>query len=165
MVPVDDTHTIIVGWRFFSSVLDPDGQGDRGRVGLETIDFLGQVADRPYAERQRQPGDYDAQVSQRPIAIHALEHLASSDRGVAMLRRLIHREIRCHGAGEPPRTLPARRPLATFTQDTVIRLAVDPVDDRALLRAHGKRVGDALVAGAELAPAERRGLLERLPRR
>jgi hypothetical protein len=30
-------------------------------------------------EHQRMPGDAEAMVSQRPIAIHALEHLASSD--------------------------------------------------------------------------------------
>ena len=40
-------------------------------------------------ERQRFPADYDAQSSQRPIAIHALEHLASTDRGVIMLRRIV----------------------------------------------------------------------------
>ena len=57
-------------------------------MSLETIDFIGQTADeRPYEERQRQPGDYEAQVSQRPIAVHALEHRATSDRGVAWLRK------------------------------------------------------------------------------
>ena len=29
-----------------------------------------------YEASQRRPGDYEAQVSQRPIAIHGLEHLA-----------------------------------------------------------------------------------------
>ena len=89
MVPVDDTVTRTIGWRFFSPRLDPRGQDDPERVGRESIDFVGQSEDeRPYEDRQRQPGDYEAHVSQRSIAIHDLEHRASSDAGVARLRRL-----------------------------------------------------------------------------
>ena len=70
MVPVDDAATRTIGWRFFSARLDPRGQDQPERVGRESIDFVGQTEDeRPYAERQRQPGDFEAQVSQRPIAI------------------------------------------------------------------------------------------------
>ena len=155
-VPVDDTHTLVAGWRFCSPALDPDGQGDRDRIGLERIDFVGQTEDRPYAERQRQPGDYDAQVSQRPIAIHALENLASSDRGVAMLRRLIRRAIRRHGAGEAAASPARAGPIATYTQDTVSALPPRDGDDRALLRAHGSAVADALL-GAAGEPAVERG--------
>ena len=94
MVPVDDAATRTIGWRFFSARLDPRGQDQPERVGRESIDFVGQTEDeRPYAERQRQPGDFEAQVSQRPIAIHALEHRASSDAGVARLRRLLRQRI------------------------------------------------------------------------
>ena len=35
----------------------------------------GQLAADAYEASQRQPGDYEAQVSQRPVAIHGLEHL------------------------------------------------------------------------------------------
>jgi hypothetical protein len=38
-------------------------------------------------EHQQFPGDYEAQVSQGAIASHSEEHLVTSDRGVAMLRR------------------------------------------------------------------------------
>ena len=59
MVPVDDTATRTVGWRFFSPRLDPRGQDDPERVGRESIDFVGQSEDeRPYEERQRQPGEW-----------------------------------------------------------------------------------------------------------
>jgi hypothetical protein len=38
-------------------------------------------------ERQRYPGDLEAQVSQGPITQHSEETLATSDKGVVMLRR------------------------------------------------------------------------------
>ena len=40
------------------------------------------------------PGDYDAQVTQRPIARHGLEHLGVTDRGIIMLRNIVRRGIR-----------------------------------------------------------------------
>ncbi|MEJ0068268.1 MAG: hypothetical protein WDO24_05550 [Pseudomonadota bacterium] len=67
------------------------------------VDFYGQTAHRDYAQRQREPGDFDApQVSQRPIALHAMEHLTHCDRGVTMLRNLLRREIRAVAAGQAP---------------------------------------------------------------
>ena len=44
-----------------------------------------------------QAGDYEVLVSQRAIAVHALETPAASDQGVAMLRRLIRRETITNG--------------------------------------------------------------------
>ena len=86
-------HNRTIGWRFFNKRLDPRGQDNPELV--ESGDFIGQTADeRSYEEAQRQPGDYEAQVSQRPIAIHALENRASSDAGVARLRRLIRQNLR-----------------------------------------------------------------------
>jgi len=103
---------------------------------------FGQSDDRPYAERQRQPADFDAQSSQRRIAVHGLEHLASTDRGVIMLRRIVREGIRAVARGEDP---PGRaggddKVIRTFTQDTVLRVppAADPEEDRRLLRAAGR---------------------------
>ena len=45
MVPVDDTTTRTIGWRLFSDLLDPAGEGDRDNVGKEKIDF--RPASRP----------------------------------------------------------------------------------------------------------------------
>ena len=110
---------------------------------------FGQSGDRPYAERQRFPADFDAQSSQRRIAVHALEHLASTDRGVVMLRRIVREGIRAVARGEDP--LGARWPegqvVRTFSQDLVRRIpvAATPEDDRRLLRATGRQaVADAL---------------------
>jgi nitrite reductase/ring-hydroxylating ferredoxin subunit len=103
---------------------------------------FGQSDDRPYAERQRQPADFDAQSSQRRIAVHGLEHLASTDRGVIMLRRIVRDGIRAVARGEDPPGLAAGggTVIRTFTQDTVLCVpaAADPEEDRRLLRATGR---------------------------
>jgi len=104
---------------------------------------FGQSDDRPYAERQRQPADFDAQSSQRRIAVHGLEHLASTDRGVIMLRRIVRDGIRAVQAGLDPwgTHWPEGKVIPTHTQDLVLRLppAADPTDDRRRLREAGRR--------------------------
>ncbi len=154
MTPIDDTRTAIIGWRFFRPELDPSGFGDSSKVGKQSIDFIGQVEDRPYVERQRQPGDYEVQVSQRPIAIHALENLASSDRGVATLRRLIRRRIRASAAAESHLQ---PRPnsdgfVGTFCQDTVWPASL--VTDLSL-KQFGDVVADQVIATPGLPDRER----------
>jgi hypothetical protein len=136
-VPNDDTTTT----NFELAQVDPAwGLTDEqvARPGF------GQSDDRPYAERQRFPADFDAQSSQRPIAVHALEHLASTDRGVIMLRRIVRDGIRAVARGEdPPGTQwPEGTVIRTFTQDVVRRVpvAATPEDDRRLLRATGREV-------------------------
>jgi nitrite reductase/ring-hydroxylating ferredoxin subunit len=145
-VPNDDTHTtnfelaqVDPGWG-----LTPD---EVARPGF------GQAGDRSYPERQRQPADFDAQSSQRSIAVHALEHLGSTDRGVIMLRRLIRDGIRAVARGGDPPGIPGTegRVLRTFTQDMVLRIpaAPSPEADRRLLRATGRTaIGAAASAGA-----------------
>jgi hypothetical protein len=136
--------------------LDLDGQGDPAKVGKQSIDFIGQVEDRPYAERQRQPGDYEVQVSQRPIAVHALENLASSDRGVAALRRLIRRSIRAveSGTAGSAATLGDDGVIGTFCQDTVWPEAQAPKDFD--LRRFGAIVAEEVIRGGLLSAVERR---------
>lgn len=53
-------------------------------------------------EHRQFPGDYEAQVSQGPIARHSEEHLATSDRGIAMLRRLLQKQLDAVKAGKDP---------------------------------------------------------------
>ncbi|HYP84383.1 Rieske 2Fe-2S domain-containing protein [Variovorax sp.] len=53
-------------------------------------------------EHQRMPGDYEAMVSQGAIARHSEEHLATSDRGIAMLRRFLKEQLERLRAGEDP---------------------------------------------------------------
>jgi len=102
---------------------------------------FGQSGDRPYAERQRHPADFDAQSSQREVAVHGLEHLGAADRGVIMLRKIVRDGIRAVARGEDPwgTHWPEGHVIRTFTQDTVLRIpsAATPEADRRLLRATG----------------------------
>ena len=53
-------------------------------------------------EHRRMPGDYEAMVSQGAIARHSEEHLATSDRGIVMLRRYLKEQLERLQAGEDP---------------------------------------------------------------
>jgi len=91
-VPVDDTTTMFMGFvRLAEGQEEPQGPG------------FGQTADRPYEERQRVPGDYDAQTSIHwGSSRHGLEHLATTDRGILMLRNILRRGIRAVQNGQNP---------------------------------------------------------------
>ncbi len=161
MVPRDDTHTAIVGWRFFRPELDPKGLGDPSKIGKQAIDFIGQTEEeRPYRERQKHPGDYEVLMSQRPVAVHALENLAHSDRGVVMLRRLIRQAIVALQNGEAPAPYPARADgvVPTYCQDTVWPQPkpASRAAEQAALRRFGETVADAILAAPDAGEDERR---------
>jgi len=115
---------------------------------------MGQRGDRPYEEQQRVPGDYEAQVSQRPIAIHAMEHLGASDRGVILFRKKLRGEIRAVKQGREPGGIARHKggkPIATYLRNTAV--AVPPAaktdDDRKLWRATARKVAEEAVADGE----------------
>lgn len=94
VLPLDDTH-----FRIYSA----------GRVTRQGAlkEIRARFNGRPWseltaAEHQRFPGDYEAQVSQGPITLHSEEHLVSSDRGVALLRRLLERQLEAVARGDSP---------------------------------------------------------------
>jgi len=107
----------------------------------------GQLAADSYEAGQRQPGDYEAQVSQRPIAIHGLEHIGATDRGVMMFRNQTRRGIRAVQAGRDPASLcdDAGVVIPTYCNDTVVRMPpdVDPAMDRQRMRETGRRLADS----------------------
>jgi len=53
-------------------------------------------------EHQDIPGDYEAQAGQGPISLHSEEHLASSDRGIIMQRRILKAQIKLVADGGDP---------------------------------------------------------------
>ncbi len=124
-VPNDDTHTT----NFELAQVDPAWGLEPEQVAKPGF---GQSDDRPYAERQSHPADFDAQSSQRTIAVHALEHLGSADRGVIMLRRIVRDGIRAVARGTDP----------FGSRDVVFRVppAPSPEADRRLLRVTGRSV-------------------------
>ncbi|MCB1998001.1 MAG: aromatic ring-hydroxylating dioxygenase subunit alpha [Burkholderiaceae bacterium] len=54
------------------------------------------------AEHRAFPGDAEAMVSQGVVAKHSEEHLATSDRGIVMLRRFLQEQLACVARGEDP---------------------------------------------------------------
>jgi phenylpropionate dioxygenase-like ring-hydroxylating dioxygenase large terminal subunit len=90
---------------------------------------FGQTPNRPYEERQRVPGDYDAMTTQGGggIAPHSLEHLGTLDQGVVMFRRLLREGIRTVAAGqEPPKMVAAGAVGATYASDMVVPASAMP---------------------------------------
>jgi len=53
-------------------------------------------------ERQDTPSDYEAQAGQGRISLHSEEHLASTDRGIIMQRRMLRAQIRVVADGGDP---------------------------------------------------------------
>lgn len=159
MVPVNNRCTRTIGWRYFSEALDPRDQGDKSQVGKEAIDFIGQTEDeRSYDERQHQPGDYEAQVSQRPIAIHELEHRVSSDEGVGKIRHMLRKQIRALTAGEEIiTTANCETGVATYAQDTVF--SWDQGDgsnsEKQILQHYGEVISASLIGSGDSPPEER----------
>lgn len=146
-VPVDNTNTIIYGWRMFGKTVDPKQKGREDRVGWDDMDFLeGQVGNRPYDAQQRLPGDWEAIVSQRPIAIHALENPTSGDVGVYMFRRILRDGIRGINQAAGPEALHQRArsglPMHTYTQNTIlaIRRRGSDEEDSGTIREIGHKL-------------------------
>jgi hypothetical protein len=107
---------------------------------------FGQDDSRPYEERQRVPGDWDAQVSIHDgMSRHGLEHLAATDRGVIMMRNMIRRGIRAVRDGEELgyRIMRNGAAVPTYSHDRVIpgiAAAATPAADRQLLREVARNV-------------------------
>jgi phenylpropionate dioxygenase-like ring-hydroxylating dioxygenase large terminal subunit len=94
-VPIDDTHQIGAGIRCVSPNED-DGKShaDYGPLARK---------DHSYEYTQRNPDDKEAQEGQGPIAIHALEHLVTSDQGVILFRKILRESIRAVREGRDPK--------------------------------------------------------------
>jgi hypothetical protein len=106
----------------------------------------GQLATESREAGQRHPGDFEAQVSQRPIAIHGLEHLGATDRGVTMFRHQIRRGITAVESGDgPPGLHRTAGPITpTYCNDTVVRMlpAATATEDRQLMRETGRQLAE-----------------------
>ena len=150
-VPIDDTNTLFIGLRLYNDSTDMHGNGRIELCGRETADHPGQSGCRPPEERQRSPGDWEAQTGQRPVAVHQLEHLQPTDRGVSLFRRLLRQGIRAVQEGDKSvdiKNNPARKQDGTipgFQFDTVLHVPPIPGrDDRALMDEVSRKVTDAV---------------------
>jgi hypothetical protein len=142
IVPVDDTNTMFIEFRHVSETegVTPAWWADRA------IMLPGQLAADSYEAGQRQPGDYEAQVSQRPIAIHGLEHIGATDRGVMMFRNQTRRGIRAVQAGHDPAGLCREGGVVipTYCNDTVVGIPrdLDPATEHRQMRKTGRWLAD-----------------------
>jgi nitrite reductase/ring-hydroxylating ferredoxin subunit len=94
-LPIDDTHyRIYVAGRVAAggTLLPRAPDGPKRKPWREMSD----------TERRDRPGDWEAQVGQGPITFHSEEHLATSDKGIAMLRRLLKRQVEAVAQGKDP---------------------------------------------------------------
>jgi len=99
-VPVDDTNTI--GFHIEAVRNDDTARISTFSKAQEGRTSGTQEAHRSYEDTQRHPDDREAQVSQRPIAVHALERLGTTDRGVILFRKLLRRAIEDVRLGRDP---------------------------------------------------------------
>jgi phenylpropionate dioxygenase-like ring-hydroxylating dioxygenase large terminal subunit len=94
-VPVDDTHSrILMCGRMRVDMME--------RMRGTGFSKMKKWSEMTVEEHQDIPGDYEAQAGQGPISLHSEEHLVTSDRGVAMQRRMLERNIKAvMGGGDP----------------------------------------------------------------
>ena len=159
ITPIDDTHCMTIGWRHSNDIVDPEHRIRIDEIGVETVDFFGQTPDRPYEDRQREPGDWDAQVSQRPISVHSLENLGTTDMGIALLRKNVQRGVQAMKDGGGLKPLPVNDGvLSTYAHDTVLRLPQKANDDPSVLAQIGDTVTAITLETWNTPHAERRDL-------
>ena len=126
-VPVDDENTMEFGF-----VRVRDGEVNP-YIDNKVTAYRTNYGNRIYEERQRTPGDYDAQVSQRTISRHALEHLTSNDKGVTMFRRAVRKAIETIERGRDPQGIVrgANGKIPTYANETIIHSPHRPDADPA----------------------------------
>jgi hypothetical protein len=146
VVPVDDTNTLLLELRHVSETASVTP-----RWWAENVMAPAQLAAESYEAGQRKPGDYEAQVSQRPIAVHGLKHLGVTDRGVIMFRELLRHSIRAVQDGRTPEGVLCQEAdtiIGTYSNDAVVRVppAATVEDDRQLMRATGRKLAESYLA-------------------
>ena len=156
VVPVDNENSFYLGFGYVNAHNSRMRPISVDSYGLGKIPVLGQTADRPYEERQREPGDYDAVASQGAIANRKAEHLGTSDRGVSLLRRLLTQAIK----GEKIVKGPSGPVVSTYAHTVVMRCTED-ID----LAEFGRRVAAAFIETDSLPPLEREKAAEARIRR
>lgn len=102
LVPVD--NETILGISIVAWPVENGKPVEDWKPGTDTVTNFrpGNLRDRPYEEKQRQPDDMEAQEGQRRIVRHDLENLVSSDAGLAMLRNRFRAALKAIKNGEDP---------------------------------------------------------------
>ena len=84
------------------------GASEKGELGNYRSKMNGKLWCELTEEEHRQlPGDYEAQPGQGEITFHSEEHLATSDKGVAFLRRFMEQQLKQVAEGGDPAGAPS----------------------------------------------------------
>ena len=151
IVPQDDTHTMLLEFRHISVTDEstPAWWADREQMLPAQLPITENLEDQ-----QRQPSDYEAQVSQRPIAIHGMEHLGATDRGITMFRKLVKDGIQAVQEGRDPDVLSRdEKPQSTYCNDTVVYSPAvgSAEDDIKSMRELGRKLAEDYITNPPLA--------------
>jgi nitrite reductase/ring-hydroxylating ferredoxin subunit len=158
VTPVDDHNCFYIGLAHFSDAASGNRPRQEDQFGLNKMALIGQTADRPYHERQREPGDYDAVTSQGSVANRANEHLGLTDRGIVLFRRLLTRAIKAVQQNEVPPVprLYSKGSVRTYTHAFVFRIpSQSNIESLASLEMFGRRAAEIVIDTDQLEPAER----------
>jgi nitrite reductase/ring-hydroxylating ferredoxin subunit len=97
ILPVDDSHfTMATASRLPKNAPGLFSSGDGFRIDGKLWHEM------TMEEHQNRPSDYEAQSGQGPISLHSEEHLASSDRGIIMQRRILKSQMKIVAEGGDP---------------------------------------------------------------
>jgi phenylpropionate dioxygenase-like ring-hydroxylating dioxygenase large terminal subunit len=76
---------------------------EQGELAQMRSRLNGKLWEELTQEEHRQfPGDYEAMTSQGKVARHSQEHLATTDRGIVMLRRFLYKQLEAVAQGQDP---------------------------------------------------------------
>jgi nitrite reductase/ring-hydroxylating ferredoxin subunit len=158
-VPVDDENSFYIGFTHINAHSNPRSMRAED-YGVDKMPLIGQTAERPYEERQREPGDYDAMTGPGPIANRKAEHLGTTDRGVVMFRRLLTQHIQAITSEQTPllpRLYPENETVQTYAHESVTHLpSAERLRNPAAIAEFGRNAALAFVATDHL-PREQRG--------
>jgi 5,5'-dehydrodivanillate O-demethylase len=136
-VPIDDTHTMIFFVRFYKN--------EDGRISEEEedppVEYVKPFKDPPdaihpfarFRLEEVQAQDHMAWETQGPIADRTRERLATSDRGIVMLREMMMREIARVERGLDPKGV-IRDPAENAIIDTNLEASLRGPESRHALR-------------------------------
>ena len=155
VLPLDDENCIAYAWGNFGDRGDPPEYDTP--IGKEQIE-QGEAVDRPYEERQRNPGDVEAVEGMGRISDHGREYFVPGDRGVGMYRNRIRKF--CHNMEKgrlPPQPveLAVDGVIPTYGSDTVLRIPSGDGHDGNLLRHTNDRIMEILFAHDNLTGGHR----------
>ena len=108
------------------------------------------------------PGDYEAQVSQGKITLHAGEHRGNTDGGVARYRRMLRQAIgNIQNRIEPARAeLNADGHVPTMAGDVIVRCPNSEADHPDWQKQFANRVGQIVSETRLLSASERSNEIE-----